>query len=90
MAMSNQLKTVLNKTSLALCLAAILGTTSVARANHELYRAPAESTSKHQVAQHGPFAANAFVPSRNGNVGLDRDDPPGSQFQSQGGIDDPF
>jgi hypothetical protein len=79
-----------NKTNLALRLAAILGTTSVAHANHELYRAPAESTSKHQVAPHGPFAANAFVPSRNGNAGLDRDDPPGSQFQSQGGIDDPY
>jgi hypothetical protein len=68
---------VLNKTSLALCLTAILCTASVARADSKFYQQPSTSTSKHQVARHGRPAVNAFV-------GRDRDDPPGAEFQTEG------
>ena len=64
----------LNKTSLALCLTAILCTTSLARANSEFYHSRLKSTSKHQVERYEPF----------GYVGRYRDDPPGAEFQTRG------
>jgi hypothetical protein len=65
---------VLNKTSLALCLTAVLCTTSVVRAESRFYQPPHKSASKHQVARYEPF----------GYVARDRDDPPGAEFQTEG------
>jgi hypothetical protein len=65
---------VFNKTSLALCLTAILCTTSVVRAESGFYQPPHKSTSKRQVERYEPFAY----------VGRYRDDPPGAAFQTRG------
>jgi hypothetical protein len=65
---------VLNKTSIALCLTAILCSASVARAESKFYQQPSKSTAKHQVARHEPV----------GYVARDRDDPPGAEFQTEG------
>jgi hypothetical protein len=72
----------LNKTSLALCLTAILCTTSVARASSELYHSRLKSTSGHQVARYGSFGYVGY--GSFGYVGRYRDDPPGAEFQTRG------
>jgi hypothetical protein len=47
------------------------------------------SVSRHaQRSNRGAHSAYDYRPF--GSVGRDRDDPPGSEFQSQGSIDDPY
>jgi hypothetical protein len=73
---------VLDKTKVALCAAIVVGVASAAYASPDSKHRPQPTTERH--APQSAYESHAFEPLQGVDIDRERDDPPGSAFQTQG------